>query len=141
MVYEPRRFEAPRDLEGLSAESRQIVLEARERLDRWIDENVDRLESEMRDAIEARRQELAAEVSAVQAELAEGKERLAEVLVGLSRLEDSFDAGDGMTVDEAVRATREAVQNVRSVLDRREQRIKGLAGAAVSAGVKAVTGL
>jgi hypothetical protein len=141
MVYEPRRFEAPRDLEGLSAESRQLVLEARERLDRWIDENVDRLEAEMRDAIEAGRRALATEVSAVQAELAEGKERLAQVLADLSRLEESFDAGDGMTVDEAVRATREAVQNVRAALDQREQRIKGLAGAAVSAGVKAVTGL
>jgi predicted nuclease with TOPRIM domain len=102
---------------------------------------VDRLEAEMRDAIEAGRQALATEVSAVQAELAEGKERLAQVLVDLSRLEESFDAGDGMTVDEAVRATREAVQNVRAALDQREQRIKGLAGAAVSAGVKAVTGL
>ncbi|HEM45955.1 MAG TPA: hypothetical protein ENO23_02815 [Alphaproteobacteria bacterium] len=141
MVYEPRRFEAPRDLEGLSAESRQLVLEARERLDRWIDENVDRLETGMRATIEAHRQELADEVSAVQAELAEGKERLARVLADLSRLEESFDAGDGMTVDEAVRATREAVQNVRAVLDQREQRIKGLAAAAVSAGVKAVTGL
>jgi chromosome segregation ATPase len=141
MVYKPKRFEAPQSLEGLSPESRQVVLDARERLEAWIDENVDRLESEMNAAIESRSQKLASEVSAFQAELADAREQLGEVLARLGALEEAFDAGDGMTVDEAVRATRDAVQAVRTALEERERRIAGLSKAVTSAGLKAVTGL
>lgn len=141
MVYKPKRFEAPQSLEGLSPESRQLVLDARERLEAWIDENVDRLESEMNTAIDSRSQALASEVSAFEAELADAREQLGEVLARLGTLEEGFDAGDGMTVDEAVRATREAVQAVRAALEERERRIAGLSKAVASAGLKTVTGL
>lgn len=141
MVYKPKRFDVPRGLTDLSPEGQALVLEAREHLDTWIDENVDRLEAEMQATIEEKRRVLAAEVVGLQEEIAAGQQRMTDVLDRLGDLEESFEAGDGITVDQAVRATRDTVQAVRAALDERERRVRGLARAAVSAGISAATRL
>jgi len=134
MSTHSKRFEAPRRLDGVSAEARELVLEASARLEDWIDENVDRIESEMQAILEARRQELAAQASAVQTELAAGRERLAEVLDRLDALQADFEVGDGMTIDEAVRTTREVVRSLRSVIDERDRQLNELVRGILSSG-------
>jgi len=133
------RFGSPHGLEALGAERRQLVLDTCARLEAWIDDNVDRLESEAKAAIEAKRQEMAAQASAVRAELAAAKERLADVLARLGTLEESFEAGDGLTVDEAVRATREAVTSARRVIDEREQRMNELVQGILAVGLQSLS--
>jgi len=126
MVEERRRFEAIRGLEGLSPLGQQAVLDARVRLDVWIDENLDRIEAEMNSAIESKRRMLGAEADALRAELAAARAAMSDLLAELGSLEERFASGDGMTLDDAVRATREIVTSVRSSLEVREQRVHAL---------------
>jgi chromosome segregation ATPase len=137
MVDERRRFEAIRGLEALSPLGQQAVLDARVRLDIWIDENLDRIEAEMNAAIESKRRALGAETDGLRAELAAARAAMSDLLAELGSLEERFSSGDGMTLEDAVRATREIVMSVRSSLEAREQRVHALAPA--SAGYRATS--
>ncbi len=141
MVHQSNRFEAIRGLEGLSPIAQQAVLDARVRLDIWIDENMDRIEAGLHAALEAKRRALAAEIAGLQEELAAAGSYMAEMLVRISALEERLASGDGVTVDEAVRATRETILAVRTSLEQREHRVRGLAHATASRALRTVTGL
>ena len=99
----------------------------RAQLETWIDENVDRLEAEMLSAIEARQAALAVEVTAFEQEIGTSRRQMSELTERLDALERSFEGGDGILVDEAVRATKETVQSVRAALEEHERRVRDLA--------------
>jgi len=126
MTIRTSRFDTPRRLAELSAEGQELVLDARERLEAWIDENVDRLEQEAQASVEEKRRALADEVAAFQEEIAASRQAFAEMLDRLGGLEADFEAGDGVTVDQAVRATRETVMALRTALQERERRVARL---------------
>jgi len=69
---------------------------------------------------------LGAEADALRAELAAARAAMSDLLAELGSLEERFASGDGMTLDDAVRATREIVTSVRSSLEVREQRVHAL---------------
>lgn len=138
MVDERKRFEAIRGLEGLSPLGQQAVLDARVRLDVWIDENLDRIEAEMNAAIDSRRRALIVEADGLREELVAGRAAMSDLLAELGSLEERFASGDGMTLDDAVRATRELVTSVRASLEACERRV--LALVPTSAGHRATSG-
>jgi hypothetical protein len=140
MAHSSNRFEAIRGLEGLSVLGQQAVLDARVRLDVWIDENLDRIEAELRTSLESKRRALSAEVAGLQEEIAAAGSFMADILARLSTLEERFASGDGVTVEEAVRATRETILAVKSSLDQREKRVRGLARSMARATPRTLTG-
>jgi len=125
--HTPHRFAPPRDLDALDPEARALVAEARACLEGWIDENVDRLEAASRSDVEARRAELARAVAGIEEELAGTRERIAGILGRLDALEDAFVSGDGMTVEDAVRATRAVLHAARESIEERERGLRRLA--------------
>lgn len=141
MTQRSNRFESIRGLEGLSPLAQQAVLDARVRLDIWIDENLDRIEAELHASLESKRRALSAEVAGLQEEIAAAGSFMADILARLSALEERFASGDGVTVEEAVRATRETILAVRSSLEQREQRVRGLARSVARVSLRTVTGV
>lgn len=138
MVDGRKRFEAIRGLEGLSPLGQQAVLDARVRLDVWIDENLDRIEAEMNAAIDSRRRALIVEADGLREELVAGRAAMSDLLAELGSLEERFASGDGMTLDDAVRATRDLVTSVRASLEACERRVQALVP--TSAGHRATSG-
>jgi len=138
MPDRPKRFKESLDRPSLSKDGQAIVREAQDQLASWIDENIDRLESEWRSEFEALKREAAAELASVQDEMGRAKESMLQVLTQLSILQEDWRTGDGATVEQAVTATREAIEGVVSTLEERERRLKGLLREAVSAGLKGV---
>ncbi len=121
------RFGPSREGAGLSDEGAELARDVRAQLETWIDENVDRLEAEMLSAIEARQAALAVEVTAFEQEIGTSRRQMSELTERLDALERSFEGGDGILVDEAVRATKETVQSVRAALEEHERRVRDLA--------------
>ena len=138
MPDRPKRFKESLDQPSLSEDGQAIVREAQDQLASWIDENIDRLESEWRSEFEALKGEAAAELASVQDEMGRAKESMQQLLTQLSILQEDWRTGDGATVEQAVSATREAIEGVVLTLEERERRLKGLLRQAVSATRKGV---
>ena len=108
--------------------------EAQERLDAWIDENLDRLEAEWAESFEHERKAISEEIVAIEKEIQGTRSVMAETLSRLTELEEDWKLGDGATLEEAMLSTREAIHRLQAALDERQRRRRALVAALLQAG-------
>lgn len=130
------RFLADEELD-IPEETKQVLDGARARMDRWIDDSVDKLVKDMGEVISQAAGELRAEVDKVAEELADSRQRIEALAAKLGQADLQTGAGDGITLDEALRETRQQVELVRAELAAREQRWRGMGETIVNTGVSA----
>jgi len=118
----------------MSEAGRAVVEEAQNQLDTWIDENLDRLESEWMESFEKERKAISEEILAIEREIQEARSVMAEALSRLSELEEDWKLGDGASLEQAMSSTREAIHRLQLALDERERRLRALVSSLLRAG-------
>ena len=69
MVARSKKFKRPSSPSSMSEAGRAVVEEAQNQLDAWIDENLDRLESEWTESFEHQRKAISEEILAIEKEM------------------------------------------------------------------------
>ena len=134
MVVRSKKFKRSSPISSMSEAGRAVVEEAQNQLDAWIDENLDRLESEWTESFENQRKAISEEILAIEREIEGARSAMAEALSRLSELEEDWKLGDGASLEEAMASTREAIRRLQSALDERERRIRALVSTLLRAG-------
>jgi uncharacterized coiled-coil DUF342 family protein len=134
MVARSKKFKRSSPLSSMSEAGRAVVEEAQNQLDTWIDENLDRLESEWMESFEKERKAISEEILAIEREIQEARSVMAEALSRLSELEEDWKLGDGASLEQAMISTREAIHRLQSALDERERRLRALVSSLLRAG-------
>ena len=134
MVAQPKKFKRSADPPALSEAGRAIVNEAQERLDSWIDENINRLEAEWTESLGLHKREILEETAALEGEMQGAQGEIVEALNRLNQLEENWKSGDGETIEEAIASTRETIHRLQAGLDARETKIRSAIAALIRAG-------
>ena len=134
MVARSKKFKRSSPLSSMSEAGRAVVEEAQNQLDTWIDENLDRLESEWTESFEKERKAISEEILAIEREIQEARSVMAEALSRLSELEEDWKLGDGASLEQAMSSTREAIHRLQLALDERERRLRALVSSLLRAG-------
>ena len=134
MVARSKKFKRSSPLSSMSEAGRAVVEEAQNQLDTWIDENLDRLESEWMESFEKERKAISEEILAIEREIQEARSVMAEALSRLSELEEDWKLGDGASLEQAMSSTREAIHRLQLALDERERRLRALVSSLLRAG-------
>ena len=134
MVVRSKKFKRSSPISSMSEAGRAVVEEAQNQLDAWIDENLDRLESEWMESFEKERKAISEEILAIEREIQEARSVMAEALSRLSELEEDWKLGDGASLEQAMISTREAIHRLQSALDERERRLRALVSSLLRAG-------
>ncbi len=134
MVARSKKFKRSSSPSSMSEAGRAVVEEAQNQLDAWIDENLDRLESEWTESFEHQRKAISEEILAIEKEMQAARSAMDEALSRLSELEEDWKLGDGASLEEAMVSTRAAIHRLQSALDERERRLRALVSALLQAG-------